>query len=107
MSIPCVVGSLGNGNWWVFAGFNGVNADDGGWNALGIDGGRIEGWIKDDDNWETVVGCWRSGLNVWILFVFCWNNNGEPLEGIWFKLFGAGKRGLNGVLAELRNEAEK
>ncbi len=111
-SMPCVVGGFGNGNWngwfpmvnlgwinddvcWLFAGFNGVNAD----------GGRIEGWIKGDDNWETDVSGWKSGFNVEILFVFCWNNNGEPLEGACVKLFGAGNRGLNGVLAELRNEA--
>lgn len=128
VSIPCVVGIFANGNWtgcdsgvcwfpivnlgwinddicWVLAGFNGVNADGGAWNALGNDGGRIEGWIKGDEKFETDVGGWRSGFNVGILFVFCWNNNGEPLDGLWVKLFGAGNRGLNGVLAELRNGA--
>jgi hypothetical protein len=128
VSKPCVVG---RGNWigcgnvgndvcwfpivnfgwindvdcWVFAGFNGVNADDGGWNALGIDGGRTEGWINGDGKCETDVGGWRSGYNVWILFGFCWNINGEPLDGNWFRLFGAGKSGLNGVLAEGINGA--
>ncbi len=128
VSIPCVVGSFGMANWtgcdngvcwfpivnfgwinddvcWVFAGFNGVNADGGAWNALGIDGGRIDDWIKGDGKWETDVGGWRSGFNVERLFGFCWNNNGEPLDRFWVKLFGAGNNGLNGVFAELRNEA--
>jgi hypothetical protein len=130
VSTPCVVGIFGIGNWtgwdndknggcwfpivnfgwinedvcWVFAGFNGVNAD-GGWNALGIDGGRIEDWINGDDKFENNVGCWINGFNVEVLFVVCWNNNGEPLDEIWVELFGAGNRGLNGVLAELINGA--
>ncbi len=131
VSNPCVVGIFWIGNWtgwdngtsgvcwlpivnfgwinddvcWVLAGFNGVNADGGAWNALGTDGGRAGGWINGDGKCEADVGGWRSGFNVGILLDFCWNNNGEPLDGIAFILVGAGNRGLNGVLLELRNGA--
>ncbi len=126
VSKPWVVGSFGTENWtggtsgvgwfpivnlgwinddvcWLLAGFNGVNADGGGWNALENVDGRIEDWINGDGKCETDVGGWRSGFNVEILF--CWNNDEELLDWIWVELFGAGKRGLNGVLAELANEA--
>lgn len=124
-SIPCV-GGTGNGTgcdsivgwlpnvnlgWinddedWLLAGFNGVNADGGDWNALGIDGGRIEDWINGDEKCELdVCGC-RSGFNVGILLGLCWNSNGEPVDGIWVALLGAGKSGLKGVLTELANGA--
>jgi hypothetical protein len=42
-----------------------------------------------------------------MLLGFCWNNDGELLEGICDEFVGAGKRGLNGVLAEVVKEALK
>lgn len=82
-----------------FDGFNGVNADDAGWNALGIDGGRMGGWISGDGRWETDVGGWSSG--------FCWKTNGELFVGVWDTLIGAGNNGLNGVFVAPPNRARQ
>lgn len=70
-----------------------MNADDAGWNALGIDGGRIADWINGDGKWDVDVGGWSRG--------FCWKTNGELFVGIWDAFIGAGNKGLNGVFGEL------